>query len=104
MRRRSGSGLLRCFFAATTLAFAASTCASFSASAESEDGVSARASVCGAASVGASVGAPDSGGVPSCAIQLSYTLSQLRFGLYGHGRAMKTLRSRVMQFSKAGRK
>src|SRR2546421_4004208 len=60
-------------FAATTRAFAASTCASFSASAEREDGEVARG---GRVLAGASVGDPESGGLPSCAIKLSYhTLS-----------------------------
>ena len=57
-------------FAATTRAFAASTCASFSESAEFEEGESARAS-CERWSDGASVGVPVSGGLPSCAIELS---------------------------------
>src|ERR1044072_5669454 len=69
-------------FAANTRALAASTCASFSASAEGgEADVAARASSCGAAGAGASVGGPDSGGLPSCAIETQLHSELVRAGL-----------------------
>jgi hypothetical protein len=80
-RRGWSGGLLRRFFGGSYARFCVLNLLIFLASAESEEGGASPASFGGATSAGASV-EPDSGGLPSCAIDLRLIhLELLRSGL-----------------------